>query len=164
MAPFKESPPKQPSVPSFVTLVRICNGASFTYLGLPGSSARDVRKLGSLLENVICIDQSERVLADVKRNIANLQLKERRFPNIGMWEYLRDKYPTESLIADVSFLDFCGGGLQKDDPFATEVAGVRCVLCKSKPNTRTKPSSWLGHSCHVIGVSRRTERRLKNRQ
>ena len=130
MATFKESPVKETIRDLLRDACEDLQRSKLTYLGLPGSSATDVRKLGPLLENVICIDKSDRVLEEARRNIARLQLKTRRFPKIEMWEYLRDKYAAEPLIADVSFFDFCGGGLRKDDPFRTEVAGIRMFFAK----------------------------------
>lgn len=130
MATFQESAAK-------ATIRGMLRGAcedlqrsKLTYLGLPGSSAMDVRRLGPLLENVICIDKDDRELAEARRHLATLQLKKRQFMKIGMWEYLRDKYASEPLLADITFLDFCGGGLHKDDPFATEIAGIRAYFAK----------------------------------
>lgn len=130
MATFKESPTKATVRDLLRDACDDLQRSKLTYLGLPGSSATDVRRLGPLLENVICIDRNKQVLEDARRSIANLQLKTRKFANIGMWEYLRDEYASEPLIADVSFLDFCGGGFQKGDPFATEIAGVRTFFAK----------------------------------
>lgn len=99
--------------------------SGLTYMGLPGAQASDLRELGSQLENAICIDKNQTVLDEIRRAIATLPLIKKRFVNANVWHYLRDQYQTEPLLADIAFLDFCGGGIHQDDPFAVEIAGLR---------------------------------------
>jgi hypothetical protein len=101
-----------------------------TYLGMPAESALDIKVLGGLLSNVICLGESEESLRETERSIAMLRLTTRRFHALDMWEYLRSRYDSEPLVADVTFLDFYGGGIVKDDPFANEIAGLRAYFAK----------------------------------
>jgi hypothetical protein len=60
-----------------------------------------------------------------------------------MWAYLRDSYPNETLTADVAFLDFYGGGITKEDPFAEEIAGLRSYFAKhAKHKNKTFVLAW----------------------
>jgi hypothetical protein len=105
------------------------NRGSLTYLGLPAEEARDVLVLGSLLENVICVDDKKAVLDETRRSIAGLALRERKFIVGDMWEYLHSGYPAEPLLADVTHLDFYGGGLS-NVPFEREIQGLRSYFAK----------------------------------
>lgn len=105
-----------------------------TYLGLPGREAKDVLHLGKRLQHSICVDVKQDVLDACSTQLARLSLETKLFVHSDMWEYLRTKYPAEPLFADIAFLDFCGGGIQSHDPFATEIAGLRAFLAKQAKN------------------------------
>lgn len=108
-----------------------------TYLGLPGETAADLRVLNGLIERAICIDRKADILDEMRCSASLLPLRETKFLRFDMWQYLRDAYPSEKLIADVTFLDFYGGGITKDDPFSDEIAGLRSYFAKQAqiPNT-----------------------------
>jgi hypothetical protein len=97
---------------------------------MPAEDARDILTLKALLHNVICIADRAATLDEARRSIACIRLKERRFVVADVWEYLRTEYPNESLTADITFLDFYGGGLRKEDPFASEINGLRNYFAK----------------------------------
>ena len=101
-----------------------------TYLGLPAEEALDLKLLSPFIQNAICVDDRLKVLEETQRSIASLPLRVRRFKHGKMWQYLRDKYPSEPLVADITFLDFYGGGIVNDDPFAVEIAGLRSYFAK----------------------------------
>ena len=101
-----------------------------TYLGLPSNEAIDIKVLGNLLENVICVEEKLAILEETRRTIAAMPLKIRKFENNNIWNYLREDYPKETLAADVAFLDFYGGGIRRKDPFAEEIAGLRSYFAK----------------------------------
>ena len=101
-----------------------------TYLGLPGESAADVRLLASVLENAICVERDRESLAEARRSIAMLALKQTRFVCADMWQYLRDTYPAEALVADITFLDFYAGGIKTKDPFSDEIHALRNYFTK----------------------------------
>lgn len=101
-----------------------------TYLGLPSDSALDLHVLSSVLENVICVDIRKATLDETRRSIAHLSIKQRKFIVGDIWEYLRDGYPSDPFTADLTFLDFYGGGIRKGDPFAEEIAGLRSYFAK----------------------------------
>lgn len=96
-----------------------------TYLGLPGEFATDLKVLGSLLENAICVEREASVLEEVRRSVSLLPLKTCVFVKQNMWDYLGDRYSSEPLVADVTFLDYCGGGITKEDAFAEEIGALR---------------------------------------
>jgi hypothetical protein len=130
MTDFQESPAKQTIRSLIAGACEDLQRSGLTYLGMPGRQATDVRNLGRLVENAICVDRSASVLEEMRRNLATLPLKARQFFHGNMWTYLREQYPGETLLADITFLDFCGGGIQKDDPFGTEIAGIRSYFAK----------------------------------
>lgn len=108
-----------------------------TYLGLPGERALDVLALNGLLRNAICIDKSSTVLDETRRSIASMRLANRQFIAKDLWEYLRTDYPGETLVADIAFFDFLGGGLHTSDPFAKEIAGLRSYFAKQAQFSQT---------------------------
>lgn len=115
-----------------------------TYLGLPAEEALDIKLLSPLLENVICIADKKATLEETKRSIASLPLKHRRFECIDMWKYLIERYPSESLLADVTYLDFYGGGIKKQNPFANEIHGLRSYFARhSRFPNRTFLLAWF---------------------
>jgi len=96
-----------------------------TYLGLPGEFATDLRVLGSLVENAICVEREADALDEVRRSVSFLPLKQCKFLKQNLWHYLGDQYSSERLVADVTFLDYCGGGIREEDPFAEELGALR---------------------------------------
>jgi|GEM_PF-6451095 len=130
MAIHQESDAKQASRQMILQACSSLHRNNLTYLGMPAEAALDIKTLKSVLQNVICIADNSNTLAETKRSIAGLRLLQKRFKTIDVWAYLRDEYPSESLIADVTFLDFYGGGIMKDDPFATEIAALRSYFAK----------------------------------
>lgn len=115
-----------------------------TYLGLPAEDATDVKLLGNLLENVICIADKKATLDEAKRSIATIPLKQRKFFHGDMWNYLGENYANESLIADVAYLDFYGGGLKYGNPFANEIHGLRSYFAKhARHKNRTFIFAWF---------------------
>jgi len=130
MAAHQESAAKQATRDLIFDAAKHLQRASLTYLGMPAENAYDIFTLKPLLQNVICIDEKSVVLDETRRNIAGLTLKTKRFVVADIWEYLRQDYPTETLLADVTFLDFYGGGLHNEDPFAFEINGLRNYFSK----------------------------------
>lgn len=130
MGIHKESPAKQATRYLLKDACEHLQRGKLTYLGLPSDEAVDIKLLAPLLENVVCIDVKQAILSETRRNIAHLPLKERRFVVADMWDYLRTSYPSETLVADITFLDFYGGGIRKKDPFAEEIAGLRSYFAK----------------------------------
>jgi hypothetical protein len=130
MALHQESDAKQASRELILQACVSLQRNNLTYLGMPAESALDIKTLRSVIQNVICIAENASTLAETKRSIAGLRLVEKRFRTIDVWAYLRDEYPSEPLIADMTFLDFYGGGIIKEDPFATEIAGLRSYFAK----------------------------------
>jgi hypothetical protein len=104
--------------------------SNLTYLGLPGELATDLRLLGPYLDNAICIERDQKVIEEIRRNASFLPLKRKQFIKADMWDYLRDNYPGEALVADVTFLDFYGGGLSSKNPFADEIGALRSYFMK----------------------------------
>lgn len=104
--------------------------SNLTYLGMPAESANDVKVLRSLLANAICVDRSAETLREAARRIAPFGLATIEQRNREAWQYLRDEYAMEGLLADVTFLDFYGGGLTKDNPFTDEIAGLRSFFVR----------------------------------
>lgn len=130
MAIHQESAAKQATRDLILDACKHLQRAPLTYLGMPAEQAKDIITLRSLLQNVICIAEQSRILEEARRSIAGIRLKERRFKVADVWEYLRTEYPHEPLTADVAFLDFYGGGLRKEDPFASEISGLRNYFAK----------------------------------
>jgi hypothetical protein len=130
MARHQETPAKQTIRLLLKDACDRLQRGGLTYLGLPAEGALDIKILGPVLENAICVDEREKVLEETRRSIASLPLRIRRFERGKMWQYLRDRYPAEPLAADITFLDFYGGGLVKDDPYAQEIAGLRSYFAK----------------------------------
>jgi hypothetical protein len=130
MARFQESPAKQAIRRLIVDATSRLQRQGLTYLGLPAEAALDVLALKDLLKNVICVASSEATLEETKRSIATVALRHRRFVAMDMWDYLAKEYPREELVADITFLDFYGGGLSRSNPFATEIAGLRGYFAK----------------------------------
>lgn len=130
MAKFQESEAKQAIRHLIRGACEHLHRPGLTYLGLPAESALDIKELGNLLRNVICIDEREAVLNEARRSIAGMRLNVRKFEVAEMWHYLRDQYRRELLVADVTFLDFYGGGIRDANPFAAEIAGLRDYFVK----------------------------------
>lgn len=130
MARFQESGAKAAIRTLLLRAAESLGRSDLTYLGMPAEAASDIKAMRSVLANVICLGQSDESLRETGRSIAALRLQTRRFYALDMWEYLRSKYDAETLVADVTFLDFYGGGLTKDDPFAHEIAGLRAYFAK----------------------------------
>jgi hypothetical protein len=143
MARYQDSPAKQTIRFLLRDACECLQRGSLTYLGLPAEDALDIKVLGPILENVICVDEKDKVLDETRRSIASLPLHVRRFEQAKMWQYLRDRYPAEPLVGDITFLDFYGGGLVKDDPYAQEIAGLRSYFAKhaTHPN-KTFVLAW----------------------
>src|SRR6185437_14361615 len=115
-----------------------------TYLGLPAEEAVDIKLLGPLLENAICVADKKTTLDETKRSIAAIPLKHRRFVCTDMWKYLSEKYVLEPLVADVTYLDFYGGGFKDGNPFANEIHGLRSYFAKhAKHTNRTFVFAWF---------------------
>ena len=143
MARHQESAAKQATRLLILDGCRTLQRGSLTYLGLPAEEALDIKVLAPLLENVICVADRARVLEEARRSIATLPLRGRRFVQADMWEYLRDEYPREPLVADVTFLDFYGGGLRKGNPYALEIAGLRSYFAKhARQSARAFILAW----------------------
>jgi len=130
MAKFQESEVKKTIRLLIKNACEFLQRQELTYLGLPAENATDIKVLNGLLKNVICIDEKKATLEETRRSIAGMRLKERKFIVANMWEYLRDLYQNESLTADIAFLDFYGGGIREDNPFAYEIAGLRNYFVK----------------------------------
>ena len=130
MAIHQESDAKQASRELIMQACVSLQRSNLTYLGMPAEAALDIKTLRPVLQNVICIGDNAGTLAETKRSIAGLRLVHKRFRTVDVWAYLRDEYSSEPLVADVTFLDFYGGGIMKDDPFATEIAGLRSYFAK----------------------------------
>src|SRR5262245_28306550 len=101
-----------------------------TYLGLPAEEALDIKVLSPMLENAICVADRESTLQETRRSIGGIPLKQKKLICSDMWEYLHTSYPQEPLVADVTYLDFYGGGIQKSNPFAEEIQGLRSYFAK----------------------------------
>jgi hypothetical protein len=115
-----------------------------TYLGLPAEEAFDIKLLAPLLENAICVADKRSTLDETKRSIAAIPLKHKRFEHGDMWKYLSEKYVAEPLVADITYLDFNGGGLKEGDPFANEIYGLRSYFAKhAKYPNRTFVFAWF---------------------
>ncbi len=143
MARHQESAAKQTTRLLIFDACRELQRGSLTYLGLPAEQALDIKLLAPLLENVICIADRARVLEETRRSIATLPFRERRFITTDIWEYLRDEYPRESLLADVTFLDFYGGGLRRGNPYAREVIALRSYFAKhARQSARAFVLAW----------------------
>src|SRR5438046_1571240 len=113
MAGFQEHPVKDKIRERLRSAAEKLRRGPLTYLGMPGELAADVRLLGSLLEAAICVERVPAARAEMRRRLGLVPLKHVRYPRMGMWQYLRDEYPREPLVADVTFLDFYGGGLRE---------------------------------------------------
>lgn len=143
MALHQESDAKQASRELIMQACVSLQRSNLTYLGMPAEAALDIKTLRAVLQNVICIAENASTLAETKRSIAGLRLVHKRFRPMDVWAYLRDEYSSETLIADVTFLDFYGGGIMKDDPFATEIAGLRSYFAKqARSHNRAFVFAW----------------------
>jgi len=100
-----------------------------TYLGLPAEKALDIKVLHPVLENAICVADKRQTLDETRRSIAMLRLKQRKFECTDMWNYLIESYPSEPLLADVTYLDFYGG-IKDTNPIAIEIQGLRSYFAK----------------------------------
>lgn len=100
-----------------------------TYLGLPAEKALDIKVLHPVLENAICVADKRSTLDETRRNIAMIRLKQRKFECTDMWNYLIKKYPSEPLVADVTYLDFYGG-IKDTNPIGIEIQGLRSYFAK----------------------------------
>jgi hypothetical protein len=134
---------------------------NLTYLGLPEREALDIRALVPLVRNVICIDFESEKLRETARVLARLKLDRKVFWEGNMWTYLRDHYPIESLVSDITFLDFLGGGIRSTELFAQEIAGVRNYFAKqSRYQNRAFVFAWTfmprdsGAQIYTEGLSR----------
>jgi hypothetical protein len=113
-----------------LTTERCLNRQNLTYLGMPAEEALDIKALRPVIKNVICVARDSDTIAETARSIASLPISEKRFVRSDIWAYLRDKYPTEPLLADVAFLDFYGGSFVKENPFAVEIAALRAYFAR----------------------------------
>lgn len=129
-ASFKESEVKKTIRLLLRDAAALLQRPEITYLGMPAERALDVLALKDFLKNTICIAEKQTILDEALLSTASLSLKERRFEIGDVWDYLRDRYPKEPLVSDLTFLDFYGGGIRKEDPFASEVAGLRSYFAK----------------------------------
>jgi hypothetical protein len=134
---------------------------NLTYLGLPERRAEDIRMLVPFVRNVICVDFESEKLKATARVLARLKLDKKVFWAGNMWEYLRDYYPVETLVADIAFLDFLGGGIRSKVLFAEEIAGVRNYFTKqSRYQNRAFVFAWTfmprdsGPSVYTDGLSK----------
>src|SRR2546428_13760544 len=100
MAKFKESAAKQAIRNLLYDACERLQRSPLVYLGMPAEDAADVKTLGPLLRDVICLDARSAVLEETKRSIATMPLKTRRFVTAELWTYLRDQYPSEQMLAD----------------------------------------------------------------
>src|SRR5579871_6058384 len=130
MAKHKETPAKQTIRLLLRDACERLQRGGLTYLGLPAEEALDLKALDNLITNAICIAEKQATLEETRRSIAGLPLKERKFVCADMWQYLRTTYPTEPLVADITFLDFYGGGIKAKNPFAEEIQGLRSLFAK----------------------------------
>jgi len=106
---------------------------NLTYLGMPEEDALDVRALSPAVRNLVCIDTAKSKLDSARHAIANLPIHIDRYHAKDMWLYLKDDYIHEGLIADVTFLDFLGGGIVSNVPFQKEIAGLQAYFaCHAK--------------------------------
>jgi hypothetical protein len=136
---------------------------SLTYLGLPGKRALDLATFGGLVTRAICVER-DKDYDDMRRSVSRYPLKP-KFKKKNVWEYLRDDYPNEEWVADVAFLDFCGGGISSENPFSLEVAGLRAYFTKQANASavpyvfawtympRDKGSATYKDSMHNLGMS-----------
>jgi hypothetical protein len=108
-----------------------------TYLGMPEAAALDIRILQRLLRNVICIDWERKKLEVAEHNISDLPLKVREFHACDVWEYLKSDYYRAGLTADMTFLDFLGGGISSADTFAHEMHALRSYFSRQALHPRT---------------------------
>jgi hypothetical protein len=114
-----------------------------TYLGLPAEKALDIKILHPVLENAICVADKRSTLDETRRSIAMLPLKQRKFECTEMWNYLIERYPSEPLIGDVTFLDFYGG-IKDTNPIAIEIQGLRSYFAKhAKYPNRAFVFAWF---------------------
>jgi hypothetical protein len=134
---------------------------TLTYLGMPERQAYDIRALVPLVRNVICVDFESEKLRETARVLARLKLDRKVFWEGNMWAYLRDQYPIEGLVADITFLDFLGGGIRSKELFAQEIAGVRNYFTKqSRYQNRAFVFAWTfmprdaGSSVYTEGLSK----------
>lgn len=130
MAIHQESEAKQSVRLLLLDACRQLQRGKLTYLGLPAEEALDIKVLSPVLENAICVAQDDATLQETRRSIASVALRIRRFRAIDMWKYLRQEYPAEPLTADVTYLDFYGGGVKNENPFANEIHGLRSYFAK----------------------------------
>ncbi len=100
-----------------------------TYLGLPAEKALDIQHLHPVLENAICVADKRSTLEETRRSIAMIALKHRQFVCTDMWNYLIERYPSEPLVGDVTYLDFFGG-IKDTNPIAIEIQGLRSYFAK----------------------------------
>src|SRR5256885_1993175 len=110
MPVHSESEPKQAIRLLLRDACEQLNRGKLTYLGLPAETALDLKVLEPYLENVICISNIRADLDEAARRVATMQVKQKHFLVRDIWKYLVKEYPVEPLIADVTFLDFYGGG------------------------------------------------------
>src|SRR5688572_25213825 len=118
MDTFQESAEKKSIRGMLRDAAGLLGRTKLTYLGLPGHRGLDILELRGILENAICVDRDSKVLDECSSSIAGVPLKQKRFVPEDMWDYLGSGYPAEPLVADVTFLDFCGGGINSPTPFA----------------------------------------------
>ncbi len=114
-----------------------------TYMGLPAEKALDIKTLHPILDNVICIADKRATLDEARRSISMLKLKQRKFEEAEMWNYLTDRYPAEPLLADITFLDFYGG-IKDTNPMAIELQGIRSYFAKhAKVQNKAFVFAWF---------------------
>ena len=151
---FQESAEKKSIRDMLSDAASLLGRANLTYLGLPGHRASDILALRAYLESAICVDRDKKVLDACSASIAGIPLKKTRYVTGDMWDYLNDKYRSEPLVADVTFLDFCGGGINSPTPFAHELGAIRTYFAKqAKHPNKAFMLAWT-YMPHDTGASK----------
>ena len=127
---FQESAEKKSIRGMLSDAAGLLGRVNLTYLGLPGHRALDILALRAYLDYAICVDRDKKVLDACSASIAGIPLKGTRYVAGDIWDYLNDTYRTEPRVADVTFLDFCGGGINSSTPFAHELGAIRTYFAK----------------------------------
>jgi hypothetical protein len=130
VARHQESSAKQATRRLILHAAKMLGRSQLTYLGMPAENAYDIIELQSVLQNVICIAEREDILEETRRSISGLPLHQRLFFAADIWKFLQLQYQGLPLTADVTFLDFYGGGITAQDPFASEINGLRNYFAK----------------------------------
>ena len=153
---FQESDGKQVVRQLLKQAASTIERGNLTYLGMPEAEALDIRALSPVISNVICIDRVQAKLDAARHSIANLPIRIDRYHTADMWEYLKEEYGHEGLVADVAFLDFLGGGITSAIPFQREIAALQAYFWRqAQPEyiNRTFILAWT-FMPHDFGVDR----------